>query len=81
VRLGPRAQRYRDLLGAAAPRAVVEEPPDSMGWSMQRLTFDAIEVATSAVLALAPEVEVLAPAELRESVANAGRAVVQRHSP
>ena len=81
VRLGPRAQRYRDLLGAAAPRAVVEEPPESTGWSTQRLTFDAIEVATSALLALAPEVEVLAPAELRESVAHTAGAVVRRHSP
>jgi predicted DNA-binding transcriptional regulator YafY len=81
VRLGPRAQQYRDLLGAAVPRAVDEDPPDGFGWVRQRLTFDSEDVAVAALLALAPEIEVVDPPRLRERVTTTAAAVVQRHTP
>ena len=78
VRLGPRAQRYRDALGAASPRLATESAPDHQGWVCQELTFDNIEVAASALLALAPDVEVLDPPELRGSLADLARSVLER---
>jgi predicted DNA-binding transcriptional regulator YafY len=81
VRLGPRAQRYRDALGAAAPRGVVEDAPDGEGWVRQQLTFDDLQVATSALLALAPQVEVLDPPELRDELVATVCAVLALHSP
>src|SRR3954453_6516755 len=61
VRLGPLAQRHRDDLGGLSPRAVAEDPPDNDGWVEQTLVFDNRRVAIAALLALAPEVEVIAP--------------------
>ena len=79
VRLGPRAQHFRARLGPLAPRAVEEDVAGADGWTRQRLTFDDAEVATAALLALAPDVEVLAPVELVRSVAQTARAVAERH--
>jgi predicted DNA-binding transcriptional regulator YafY len=79
VRLGPRAQRYRDALGAASPRMATESAPDDQGWVCQELTFDNIEVAASALLALAPDVEVLEPPELRAALAELARSVLEHH--
>lgn len=81
VRLGPTAQRYRESLGALAPREVLDEITESDGWTSQRLTFDTSEVARAALLALAPDIEVLAPATLREDVAGVARRVADRHEP
>jgi predicted DNA-binding transcriptional regulator YafY len=69
VRLGPRAQRYRDVLGALAPRAVEQEPTGPDGWTHQTLVFDSHDVAVAALLALAPDVEVLDPPALRRGLA------------
>lgn len=69
VRLGPQARRYRDRLGPTSPRDVREEPPDAAGWSRQQLLFDDAAVAAAALLALAPEVEVLGPPDLARRVA------------
>jgi predicted DNA-binding transcriptional regulator YafY len=69
VRLGPLAQRYRDALGGLAPRAVSvigSDPVD--GWSEQTLVFDDRRMAVAALLALAPEVEVLAPPDLADDL-------------
>jgi predicted DNA-binding transcriptional regulator YafY len=81
VRLGPRAQQYRDAFGAASPRAAREDPPDADGWVRQELVFDRIEVAVSTLLALAPDVEVLDPPELRQKLADMARAVLERMAP
>jgi predicted DNA-binding transcriptional regulator YafY len=81
VRLGPRAQRYRDALGAASPRAAVQDLPDADGWVRQALTFDGPEVAASALLALAPDIEVLDPPELRHTLALLAEGVARAHAP
>lgn len=81
VRLGPLAQRYRDSLGAIAPLSAHEAPPDADGWVRQTLLFDSRQVAVAALLALAPEVEVVAPAELREQLVVTARQVIDRCQP
>jgi predicted DNA-binding transcriptional regulator YafY len=78
VRLGPHAQRYRDGLGAIAPRSATESAAENDGWIRQDLVFDHEQVAVAALLALAPDVEVLAPASLREQLASAARGVLER---
>jgi predicted DNA-binding transcriptional regulator YafY len=78
VRLGPRAQRYRDALGAASPRSAQAAEPDSDGWTEQELVFDRLEVAASALLALGPDVEVLEPPALRAEMATIARAILER---
>jgi predicted DNA-binding transcriptional regulator YafY len=81
VRLGPLAQRYRDSLGPLSPRSVtiVEEGPD--GWTVEALVFDTQRSAVAALLALSPDVEVLAPLELGADLAEVALAVAQRHRP
>lgn len=79
VRLGPAAQRYRESLGALAPRDVRDEIMEPDGWTAQTLTFDTSDVARAALLALAPDIEVLAPGTLRADVADVARRVADRH--
>ena len=79
VRLGPGAQRYRDALGALGPREIDDEHTQPDGWTRQTLLFDSAEVARAALLALAPEVEVLTPATLRDDLGAVARAVADRH--
>ena len=76
VRLGPAAHRYRDAFGRFSPRSDEEEGVDGDGWVTQTLVFDDLRMAVSAMLALAPEVEVLAPEELRRELAATARRVV-----
>jgi predicted DNA-binding transcriptional regulator YafY len=78
VRLGPLAQRHRDDLGGLAPRAVAENPPDSDGWVEQTLLFDDRRVAIAALLALAPEVEIIAPGDLRHDLVAVARQTISR---
>jgi predicted DNA-binding transcriptional regulator YafY len=80
VRLGPRAQRYRDALGTLAPRVAAEEVTDTDGWVRQTLVFDSAEVAMAALFALAPDVEVVEPTTLREGLRAAAHQVAQRNT-
>ncbi|HSJ43260.1 MAG TPA: WYL domain-containing protein [Euzebyales bacterium] len=79
VRLGPDAQRHRDALGALAPREVAGEREEDDGWIRQTLVFDSPGVARAALLALAPDIEVLAPAEARADLRRVAHAVADRH--
>ena len=78
VRLGPRAQRHRDDLGGLSPRSVAEDPPDNDGWVEQTLLFDDRRVAIAALLALAPEVEIIAPDDLRHDLVAVAQATIER---
>jgi predicted DNA-binding transcriptional regulator YafY len=78
VRLGPLARRHRDDLGAFSPRAVAEDPPDSHGWVVQTLLFDDRRVAIAALLALAPEVEVITPTDLRDDLVAVAWKTIER---
>lgn len=79
ARLGPAALRYRDALGALAPREVDDVTEQAGGWVRQTLVFDSAGVARAALLALAPEVEVLAPASLRADLATVAGEVAVRN--
>jgi predicted DNA-binding transcriptional regulator YafY len=79
VRLGPIGRRYKDALGAIAPRAATEEEADGDGWVRQTLTFDDRRVAVAALLALAPDVEVIEPVDLREELAATARGLIERN--
>jgi predicted DNA-binding transcriptional regulator YafY len=81
VRLGPRAQRYRDTLGPLAPRVAAHETTDADGWVRQTLVFDRLDVAMAALSALAPDVEVIAPAELRDDLRAAARQLARHNGP
>jgi predicted DNA-binding transcriptional regulator YafY len=78
VRLGPLAQRHRDDLGGLSPRSVAEDPPDNDGWVEQTLLFDDRRVAIAALLALAPEVEIIAPDDLRHDLVTIAQATIER---
>jgi len=81
VRLGPVGQRYRDSLGSVSPRAATEDGIDADGWVRQTLVFDHRRVACAALLALAPDVEVLDPPALREELAALARQLAARNLP
>ncbi|MBV1852987.1 helix-turn-helix transcriptional regulator [Catellatospora tritici] len=76
----------RDLPGvtdpAAAGEAVVHVgPPDDTGWCEVRLAVESVKVAAHQLLGLGPEVEVLAPVELRVTLAGLGAAIAARNAP
>jgi predicted DNA-binding transcriptional regulator YafY len=79
VRLGPRALRYRDAIGPLAPRVATERDADADGWVRQTLLFDGLHAAAAALLALAPDVEVLEPAELRDYLAETAQQILDRN--
>ncbi len=84
VKLGPHAQRYRDTIGPLAPRVATEGEADDKGWAQQTLVFDNLQAAAAALLALAPDVEVLEPAELRDYLAETAQGLIERcraHAP
>ncbi|MGW2654862.1 helix-turn-helix transcriptional regulator [Streptomyces sp. NPDC001478] len=78
LRLSPVAA---DRLGHATDRAAAEEalasagPPDGDGWVTVTLPVESPEVAYGQLLALGPELEVLAPEALRARFAGAARAL------
>lgn len=79
VRLGPLAQRFRDAFGSASPRVVADCVCEADGWVRQTLTFDGPAMAAAMLLALAPEVEVLDPPELRARMLAAAQAFIDRN--
>ncbi len=78
VRLGPLAQRHRDALGALSPRTVAEERPDDHGWVEQTLLFDDRRVAVAALLALAPEIVIVTPEDLRRDLIAVAMETIER---
>ncbi|MDG4764048.1 WYL domain-containing protein [Solwaraspora sp. WMMD406] len=69
VRLSPAGLRaLRWAVEAPAAQAAVDaaDPPDSQGWVRTRLPVESPEVAYTQLQALGPEVEVIAPAALRD---------------
>ena len=80
VRLGPLARRHRDSFGGLTPQAVDDGPPDVEGWVTTELTFDDRRVAVAALLALAPEVEVLEPADVRRDLVEIAEQAIERQA-
>ncbi|HEY4226736.1 MAG TPA: HTH domain-containing protein [Candidatus Limnocylindrales bacterium] len=69
VRISPDGRRLAALLGRLQPLRVKRETPsDKDGWLTATFRLESIDGSTIDVLSLGPEVEVLAPAELRAAV-------------
>jgi len=75
LRLSPKGQQVAALLGRPAGLRVRRAVDD--GWVEATALVDSHASAVADVLALGPEVEVVRPPEIRESVADAARAVAQ----
>jgi len=77
VRLSPDGvRRAQYLLGLVAARALRDSPatPDPDGWTTVDLPTESLDHAEPDLLKLGPDVEVLAPPELRDRVAKAAAA-------
>ena len=72
-----------DRLDAALVRAVQASagPPDAEGWVTATIPLESVELAVPTLLSLGADVEVLAPEELRRSVAETAAAVLARYRP
>jgi predicted DNA-binding transcriptional regulator YafY len=75
IRLSPRAWEMLFLLGPAVLRAARERagPPDADGWTEVVIPIESLQHAQVELLKLGPEVEVLAPPELRAQLSEAVR--------
>jgi predicted DNA-binding transcriptional regulator YafY len=84
VRLSPGAARAlpRHTDRAAAEEALAAAgPPDADGWVEVDLAVEAEDVAFGQLIALAPDVEVVAPARLRAVFADVGARLAARNAP
>ena len=84
VRINPLVVRKLRVIG---DRSLVDEAmaaasePDGQGWVTVTLPVESMEVAYDQMLWLGPEVEVLAPAELRARMRESARRSTALHSP
>ena len=84
VRVSPNALRLALALGKPAgwrARPNPNSPSDRMDWIEGSFRFDSYESAIRELLSIGPEVEILLPSALRESMATAGRRLVELHQP
>jgi predicted DNA-binding transcriptional regulator YafY len=81
IRLSPAGRQLLFLIGAAAARAghAAMSEPDADGWATTTVPTESVKHAHHALLQLGADVEVVAPAELRELVAASARAMVERY--
>ena len=63
------------------PRPGAEPSPDRPDWTEGSFRFDSYDAATRELVALGPEVEVVLPVELRETMAAIGRRITRLHRP
>ncbi len=85
VRLSPAALQMALVLGRPRgwrPRPRPDDPhPDRPDWIEGSFRFDSDEEALAELLALGAAVEVLLPAELRDTMAGIGRRISELHDP
>lgn len=81
IRLSAAGQQLLFLIGAAAARAghAAMSRSDAEGWVTTTVPIESVKHAHHALLQLGADVEVLAPAELRELVAASARATAERY--
>ncbi|MFD3513976.1 helix-turn-helix transcriptional regulator [Streptomyces sp. NPDC058657] len=72
-----------DRLDAALVRAVEASagPPGEDGWVTATVPLESVALAKPALLSLGPDIEVLAPEELRRAMAETAAAVLDRYRP
>lgn len=63
------------------PRVNAKAPPDRPDWIEGSFRFDSYDAAVRELATLVPDVEVLLPAELRETMATIGRRITSLHEP
>jgi predicted DNA-binding transcriptional regulator YafY len=73
VRVTAEGRRLAAILGYLQPLRVRPEPPEEAGWVTATCRLRSVEAMAVEVLALGPHVEVVAPDELRDHVADAVR--------
>jgi predicted DNA-binding transcriptional regulator YafY len=74
VRISVEGRRLAALLGRLQPLRVKRDiPADKDGWLHATFRLESIEAATIDVSSLGPQIEVIAPQELRSSVADWAR--------
>ncbi len=84
VRLAPTALQLALVSGKPAgwrPRSNVEPRPGRADWMEGSFRFDSYDTAVHELLALGPDVEVVLPVELRETMAAIGRRISRLHRP
>lgn len=82
VRVAPTALRLAFVTGRPEgwrPRPNAERVDDRPDWIEGSFRFDSYDTAIRELVALGPEVEVLLPVELRETMAAIGRRVAELH--
>ena len=83
VRLSPSALQVALVNGKPAgwrARPTAVAPPDPPDWAEGSFRFSSYGVAVSELVALGPEVEVLLPVELRQTMATIGQRIVELHT-
>lgn len=82
IRLSPAGRQLLFLVGTPAARAghAAMSDPDEDGWTSTTVPIESISHAHHALLQLGADVEVLAPAELRELTAASAQAMVSRYA-
>ncbi|MEV4013249.1 YafY family protein [Nonomuraea angiospora] len=84
LRLSPRGvERVPDLMtpGVVAAARESAQPPDEEGWTRVTVPIESIEHALAEFLRLGTDVEVLAPAELRDRMAATATELAARYRP
>jgi hypothetical protein len=84
VRLTPAALQLALVTGTPEgwrPRPHTDPPPDRDDWIEGSFRFDSYDAAVHQLLALGPDVEVILPAELRETMAAVGGRITRLHRP
>ena len=82
IRLSPHGMRLLANLmtpGVAAAAKESAQPPDGEGWTQVTVPIESIEHAAGEFLRLGTDVEVLAPAELRDRVATTAEELTRRY--
>lgn len=82
IRLSADGRSLLFLIGSAAARAghAAMRPADSDGWATTTVPIESVRHGHHALMQLGADVEVLEPVELRELVAESGRAMAQRYA-
>lgn len=84
IRLSPRGMAWLPLFfGPVMNNAVAEGagPPDEAGWIQATVPIESVEHAKSDLLRLGPDIEVLAPPELRAELTQITRAMAAVYEP
>lgn len=81
IRVSADGRRLLFLIGSTAARAAhaAMGEPGPAGWAVTTVPIESVHHATHALLQLGADVEVLAPPELRDSIAATARAMLRRY--